>query len=40
MRGQLKLDELISRRRPLPEINLAFEDLRQGGVARTVITFG
>ncbi len=40
LRGQLKLDELISRRRPLAEIDLAFDDLRQGGVARTVITFG
>lgn len=40
LRGQLKLDELISRRRSLAEIDLALADLRQGGVARTVITFG
>ena len=39
MAGKLKLDELISRRRPLSEINEAFDDLRKGEVARTVIVF-
>jgi S-(hydroxymethyl)glutathione dehydrogenase / alcohol dehydrogenase len=37
--GKLKLDELISRRRPLHEINQAFDDLRAGSIARTVIVF-
>ena len=37
--GRLKLDELISRRRPLTEINEAFDDMRRGEVARSVITF-
>ena len=39
MAGKLKLDELISRRRPLSEINEAFDDMRQGEVARSVILF-
>jgi S-(hydroxymethyl)glutathione dehydrogenase/alcohol dehydrogenase len=39
MAGKLKLDELISRRRPLSEINEAFDNLRTGEVARTVIVF-
>ena len=38
MSGKLKLDELISHRRPLEEINEAFADLRAGSVARTVLT--
>lgn len=37
--GKIKLDELISRYRPLDEINQAFEDMNQGKVARTVILF-
>ncbi len=37
--GRIKLDELVSRFRPLDEINLAFDDLAQGKVARTVLTF-
>jgi S-(hydroxymethyl)glutathione dehydrogenase / alcohol dehydrogenase len=37
--GRIKLDELVSRCRPLDEINLAFDDLAQGKVARTVLTF-
>jgi S-(hydroxymethyl)glutathione dehydrogenase/alcohol dehydrogenase len=40
MQGKLKLDELISRRRPLSEINEAFDDLRNGEIARSVIMFG
>src|SRR6266508_1960246 len=37
--GRIKLDELVSRYRPLDEINLAFDDLAQGKVARTVLAF-
>lgn len=37
--GKIKLDELISRYRPLDEINEAFDDLKQGKVVRTVLVF-
>jgi len=37
--GKLKLDELISRRYPLEEINEAFEAMRAGEVARSIIQF-
>ena len=37
--GKLKLDELISRRYPLDGINDAFQALREGEVARSVIQF-
>jgi Zn-dependent alcohol dehydrogenase len=37
--GKIKLDELISRYRPLAEVNQAFDDLKQGKVARTVLVF-
>jgi Zn-dependent alcohol dehydrogenase len=37
--GKIKLDELISRYRPLAEINQAFDDLKLGKVARTVLVF-
>ena len=37
--GKIKLDELVSRYRPLDEINLAFDDLAHGKVARTVLVF-
>ena len=37
--GKIKLDELISRYRPLDEINEAFADMSQGKVARTVLVF-
>lgn len=37
--GKVKLDELISRYRPLDEINEAFDDMLQGKVARTVLVF-
>lgn len=36
--GALKVDELISRYRPLGEVNEALDDLRNGSVARTVLT--
>ena len=37
--GRLKLDELITKYRPLEEINEAFDDLTKGVTARTVLTF-
>ena len=37
--GRLKLDELISRSRPLDELNEAFDDMNAGTVARTVLVF-
>ena len=39
MSGKLKLDELITKYRPLDEINEAFEDMNQGLTTRTVLTF-
>lgn len=39
LQGRLKLDTLISRRLPLSDINSAFEELRAGQIARSVITF-
>ena len=35
--GRLKLDELVTRQRPLDEVNEAFEDLAAGRVARTIL---
>ena len=40
MAGKLKLDELISRRIDISEVNEAFESLTRGEVARQVIAFG
>ena len=37
--GRLKLDEMISRRIPLDQINPAFDAMRNGEVARSVIVF-
>lgn len=37
--GQLKLDEMISARLPLEEINSAFDQMRSGKAARSVIVF-
>ena len=37
--GRLKLDELITRYRPLEEVNEAFEDMNNGVAARTILTF-
>ena len=37
--GKLKLDEMITRYRPLREINQAFTDMTTGEAARTVLTF-
>lgn len=39
MQGKLRLDELISKRIPLTEINEAFDDMQKGHVARSVIVF-
>ncbi len=39
MRGRLKLDELVSRRISLEEINKAFEWMEKGEVARSVIVY-
>ena len=37
--GRLELDELVSRRFPLEEVNEAFEVLARGEVTRGVLTF-
>jgi S-(hydroxymethyl)glutathione dehydrogenase/alcohol dehydrogenase len=37
--GRLKLDQLVSQRLKLEQINDAFDDMLQGDVARSVITF-
>ena len=37
--GRLKLDELVSQRMRLDEINAAFDDMQLGHVIRSVITF-
>lgn len=37
MEGKLNLDDLVSRKRPLAEVNEAFEDMMAGTVARSVI---
>ena len=39
LQGRLKLDELVTQRMKLEQVNEAFEDMKQGYVARTVITF-
>jgi S-(hydroxymethyl)glutathione dehydrogenase/alcohol dehydrogenase len=39
MAGKLKLDEMISRRIKLEEVNSAFEEMKTGAVARSVIVF-
>ena len=37
--GRLKLDEMISARLPLDQIHVAFEKMKSGEVARSVVTF-
>jgi S-(hydroxymethyl)glutathione dehydrogenase/alcohol dehydrogenase len=37
--GRLKLDQLVSQRLKLEQVNQAFKDMKQGHVARSVITF-
>ena len=39
LQGRLKLDELVTQRMKLEQVNEAFEDMKQGYVARSVITF-
>ncbi|MCY1195968.1 putative alcohol dehydrogenase D [compost metagenome] len=39
MAGRLHLDELIAQRLPLERINDAFDELRRGELARSVILF-
>ena len=39
MDGRLKLDELVTKFRPLDEVNEAFGDMKAGITARTVFTF-
>ncbi len=39
LQGRLNLDDLISKRIKLNEVNDAFEDLKKGEVARSVIQF-
>jgi S-(hydroxymethyl)glutathione dehydrogenase/alcohol dehydrogenase len=39
MTGKLKLDDMISRRIKLKEVNEAFHELKQGEIARSVIVF-
>jgi S-(hydroxymethyl)glutathione dehydrogenase/alcohol dehydrogenase len=37
--GRLRLDEMISARIPLGDVNAAFERMRKGEAARQVIVF-
>jgi len=39
LNGQLLLDEIISARRPLDEINICFDEMKKGAAARSVIVF-
>ncbi|MFQ6028862.1 MAG: Zn-dependent alcohol dehydrogenase [Dehalococcoidia bacterium] len=39
LQGRLKLDELVSKRIQLEQLNEAFEDMKGGNVARSVIVF-
>jgi S-(hydroxymethyl)glutathione dehydrogenase/alcohol dehydrogenase len=39
MSGKLKLDELISRRIKLEQVNDAFTEMKTGELARSVIVF-
>lgn len=39
MSGKLKLDEMISRRIKLEQVNEAFEEMKKGEIARSVIVF-
>jgi S-(hydroxymethyl)glutathione dehydrogenase/alcohol dehydrogenase len=37
--GRLKLDEMISARLPLEDVNQAFDSMRKGEAARSVLVF-
>jgi S-(hydroxymethyl)glutathione dehydrogenase/alcohol dehydrogenase len=39
MAGKLKLDDMISRRIKLENVNEAFEEMKSGQIARSVIVF-
>ena len=39
LQGRLKLDELVSARISLDDVNAAFEEMQRGSVARSVIVF-
>ncbi|MGC1301341.1 MAG: Zn-dependent alcohol dehydrogenase [Caulobacteraceae bacterium] len=39
MQGRLKLDEMISARLPLERVNEAFDEMRRGELARSVVVF-
>jgi S-(hydroxymethyl)glutathione dehydrogenase/alcohol dehydrogenase len=39
LKGDLKLDEMITARLPLTQVNDALDALRQGTGARSVVTF-
>ena len=39
MQGRLKLDEMVSARLPLERVNDAFEEMKRGAVARSVVVF-
>jgi S-(hydroxymethyl)glutathione dehydrogenase/alcohol dehydrogenase len=39
MQGRLKLDDLVSRRIRLEQVNEAFEEMKTGKLARSVIVF-
>ena len=39
LQGRLKLDEMVTQRLKLGQINDALEDMKQGHVARSVVTF-
>ena len=39
LNGQLLLDEIISARRPLEDINVCFDEMKKGAAARSVIVF-
>jgi S-(hydroxymethyl)glutathione dehydrogenase/alcohol dehydrogenase len=40
MSGRYKLDELITRRVPLTDLNLAFDLMLKGEVKRSVVVYG
>ena len=40
LQGRLKLDELVTQRLSLNQVNKAFADMNAGNVARSVMTFG
>ena len=39
LQGRLKLDQMVSQRMKLDQVNEAFEDMKRAEVARSVITF-